>query len=70
MPFFLQVNFFFVNVCSSKLKIRFVITNKILIKLEKKSNVLFFQDFKGKSNFSESALFHREMGGLNFLDLT
>ena len=31
---------------------------------EKKTCVLLFQDFKGKSNFLESALFHREIIGL------
>ena len=37
----------------------------------KKTCVLLFKDFKGKQNFSESALFHREMVGLtNFRPAT
>ena len=39
----------------------FLITQFFLITFEKKTCDLLFQDFKGKQNFSESALFHSEM---------
>ena len=62
--FFFKFNFFFLifdpkskNVCSSKLKIGFVITIKILIKLEKNQIFYFFRILKENLTFQKVPCF-------------